>query len=366
MSYWMRVVLIPAGVFVSVMFGGGASTGLEITSYITANGPVGGYVAIGIIACIYSIVIFLCYELARLYRVYDYQGFARVLLGSRAWILYEVAITLAMLGVVAYSTTGGATALADFFGVSRYLVTAAILVLVIFLLYQGRRLVELTMVATTLLLLGSAFLLAISALTQYGDVVSAQLANRVFDFSEMFANVWIYSVVVTAYTPILLYASRDLQTRSEVLLAAVASGIAIMLPPLAMHTAYLSNFPVILDQAIPNAWIAAKIMPGWFSVLFLLILNLVILQTAVGILQGIVERVDAWALSARGSVLGRRSHALLSASVLLLCLGLSVFGVQRLLGWMYDISYWLFLFVLIIPLCTVGVYKIRDAKHTAE
>jgi len=363
-SYLFRVVLIPAGVFVSVMFGGGASTGLEITTYMSSNGPVGGLVAIGVIALMYSVVIFACYEIARIFRAYDYQSFSKIILGSKAWIIYEVAITLSMFGVLAYSTTGGGTAVADYFDLPRYAVTAVILAVVILMTFQGRQLIEVSMLGTTLLLLGSAAILMFGALQTNGSEIALQLRAAEVDIPSMASKVWLYSVVVAAYIPIILYAARDLKSRSDVVLASIASGIAIMLPPLGMHLAYLARFPEILDQAIPNAWIAGEVMPNWFTGFFILVLNIVILQTAVGILQGIIERLDAWSNNSRGTALSRKQHAVVAAVCLMACLGLSAFGVQRLLGWMYDISYRFSLVVFIIPLATVGTYKIWRAGNS--
>ena len=50
--------------------------------------PVGGLVAISIVALLYSVMVFLCYEVARLRRAYDYQSFAVIILGSKACLLY--------------------------------------------------------------------------------------------------------------------------------------------------------------------------------------------------------------------------------------------------------------------------------------
>ena len=365
-SYLFRVILIPAGVFVSVMFGGGAATGLEITTYMTSNGPVGGLAAIGTVALTYSIMVFLCYEVARLNRAYNYQLFAVSLLGSKAWVVYEVAISLAMFGVVAYSTTGGATALADFTGVPRLAITAVILMAVAYLAFQGRRSVEMSMLMTTLLLLGASLAVAIGTIQGNSTVIASQLQESTIDLPVLLKRVWTYTVVVAAYIPIILYAARDLQTRSEVVLASLASGTAVMLPFLAMHLSFLARYPEILEQEVPNAWIAGEAMPEWFAGAFIIILNIVILQTAVGILQGIIERLDAWSQARRRRPMTKAQHAIVSAIVLFASLALSGFGVQRLLGWMYSISYWLFLFIMVIPLVFVGGYRILTTSNPNE
>lgn len=364
-SYLFRVLLIPAGVFVSVMFAGGASTGLEIAAYISSNGAVGGLYAIALIALFYIVVVFLVFELGRLYQCYDYQSFSKIILGDRFYIFYEIVLTLALLGVIAYSTTGGGTALADLLGISRYIVTAFILAVVIYLLYQGRRLVEVTMVATTVLLLLTALGLALGTITTHGEEIQNQLQNRKVDFAQLLDNVWVYSVVVTAYIPVLLYAARELKSRAEVLGAAIACAVVITIPPLCMHLAYLSHYPIILEQEIPNAWISTQVMPSLFTGFFIITLNIVILQTAVGSLQGIIERIDAWKIRSNRQALDKKAHAGIAASCLLVCMGLSIFGVQRLLGWMYDISFWLFLVVFLVPLLLIGTYRVFINSDTA-
>ncbi len=361
-SSLFRVIFIPAGVYVSVMFGGGAATGLEIAAYMSSNGPVGGLLAIAAIALLYIVVIFLCFELGRLYQSYDYQSFSKIILG-KLFFLYEITVTLAMLGVIAYSTTGGGTALADLFSISRHLVTAIILVLVIYLLYKGRRLVEMSMVATTVLLLATTLVLALGTIYSHGDTISRQLHNTSIIVADLTNRVWVYAVAVTAFTPVLLFAARELKTRQETFFAAVACAVVISIPPVCMHLAYLSHYPEVLEKAIPNAWISAQVMPELFTGFFVIILNIVILQTAVGSLQGIIELADAWKTRQTGQALGSRAHAGIAMACLAVCMGLSIFGVQRLLGWMYEIYFWLFLAVFFLPLISVGSYRLLRGQR---
>lgn len=357
-TYLFRVILIPSGVFISVMFGGGASSGREIAQYMTINGPFAAYIAISLVAFIYGTVVFFCYELARLYRAYDYQAFSKVILGQKAWVLYEVCLTASMFMVLAYAATAGGTALADHFELPRYYVTALLLAAIVFLNYQGRRLVELSQVGTAAALLLCCLAIFVAALSQHSGTIAANLENTQLNLGSLLSNVWTYSVVVMAYVPIILYASRDLKSRSETLVAGYASGFTITLPFFGLHTAFLSQYPEILDKPIPNGWIAAEVLPPLFSDIFIIVLFLVILQTGVGLLQGFLERLDAWAVSHRQKPLNKKTHGLISAGSLVTCLAISGIGVIALLNKIYAITYWLFMPVFILPLFTVGAYKI--------
>ena len=361
-NYLVRVVLIPAGVYVSVIFGGGAATGLEFVTYLSSNGPVGGILALAAFTLVNFIVIFLCYELSRLYKRYDYRSFSKIILG-KLYFLYEISLTLALLSVIAYSTTGGATALADLFGVSRHLITPIVLVLVIYLLYKGRRLIELSMMGTTVLLLATVMFLAVGTIVLHGDTIAQQLQDVSIDFGNFADRVSVYAIGATAFTPIVLFSSTELRSRTEVLVAGSVCAIALSVPGLCMHLAFLSHYPEVLEQAIPNAWIATQVMPGWFTAFFVVTLNVVILQTAVGGLQGIIEVIDAWKVNKVGKALSSWAHVGIASTCLLICLGLSAFGVQRLLGWMYDIFFWQFFAIFFVPLICVGGYKVFKAQR---
>ena len=79
-SYLTRVVLIPSAVFLSAIFGGAYGSGREIVEFMTRYGPVGGLLSIVTIALAFAGCLFLCFEIARLTRAYDYHAFGRVLL----------------------------------------------------------------------------------------------------------------------------------------------------------------------------------------------------------------------------------------------------------------------------------------------
>jgi hypothetical protein len=77
-SRFVRVILIPAGVFQSVIFGGAYGTGREIAQFISSLGPVGGLLAIAVAGLGFGVAMALSFELARLGRTYDYSW-------SRCW-----------------------------------------------------------------------------------------------------------------------------------------------------------------------------------------------------------------------------------------------------------------------------------------
>lgn len=72
--------LLPGIVLQSVMIGGGYATGREIVEYGAKFGAYGWYAGLGIMLG-FALVAILCYELIRLYHVYDYKSFIEAIAG---------------------------------------------------------------------------------------------------------------------------------------------------------------------------------------------------------------------------------------------------------------------------------------------
>jgi len=56
-SKFIRIILIPAAVFQSVIFGGAYGTGRETAEYISSNGPIGGMLSLALIALGFGVIL---------------------------------------------------------------------------------------------------------------------------------------------------------------------------------------------------------------------------------------------------------------------------------------------------------------------
>ncbi len=110
-SYLTRVVLIPSAVFLSAIFGGAYGSGREVVEFMTRYGPIGGLLSIVAIALAFAGCLFICFEIARLTRAYDYHAFGRVLLRG-ASPLYEAVLIIALLLALAINATASGTLIA--------------------------------------------------------------------------------------------------------------------------------------------------------------------------------------------------------------------------------------------------------------
>ncbi len=355
-SYLYRVLLIPTAVFLSVMFGGSYGSGREVMEFISQYGPMGGLYSMLVTMLTYSVILFLSFELARLYRAYEYRSFCNALLG-KGWFLYEIVILVGMVIALAVVGSVAGTLMYDHFGIPIWLGTLVVLAVVIVLNYLGRELIEQSMMVSVTAL----FLVLFASIYFVLSSTQLSLSEIMHDASPNYSS-WRgalkYAITGTGFLPLLLYCARDLNTRSESFVAALACGMVGVLPALAFHIAFMTEYPSITQEALPTYFIFAKTSPGWALSLYMVVLFVLICQTGVGVLQGFIERLDAWQLRRRVRPMSRLEHGMTAGFMMIASLALGSVGIVKLILQGYTLLSASFLVVFTIPLLTWGVYLV--------
>ena len=353
-------MLIPSVVWLSVVFGAATGTGREIAEFLIPAGAWGGIVTISVITVVYMTGFFLCFELARIFKAYDYQLLSTQLLG-KLWPAYEAVVLLAMILSLAIVSTASGELFVTRFELPRFLGVVGLLTIVIVFTYYGRVFIEKTMALTSMLLIMTFICIGIQVVGSDEIAIADTFANSDVHFRGV-SNGLIYSLVIVALMPLILYAGRDIRSRSESVIAAACTGIAGALPLFFLHTIFSPGYPVILDAEMPTFWLLESISPDWFIDIYTIILFMMIVQTGVGMMQGFIERMDSWYMKRHGGSLSPFRHAMLSCVTLLTSLLLSTVGFIDLVRNSYWLLFYCFILVFWIPLMTNGVYKV--CKHS--
>ncbi|SVC62415.1 uncharacterized protein METZ01_LOCUS315269, partial [marine metagenome] len=93
---FFKKYLLPGFIFQSVVIGGGYGTGRELVEFFLTEGPLGGYFGMILSMLIWSAVMAVTFELARMGKNYDYRSFLNSLLG-KWWIVYEITYVLGLI-----------------------------------------------------------------------------------------------------------------------------------------------------------------------------------------------------------------------------------------------------------------------------
>lgn len=358
---WAAVYLVPAGVFQSVIVGGAYGTGREVAEFMTRFGALGGLLAIAVVALGFTAVLAACFDFARVFRVYDYRSFLRELLG-RWWPAYEVCFVILLVLVLAITGSAAGLSLQETFGLDAQTGTLAMLAAVVVCNFFGRALVAATLTAGAVAL--SVGLLA------YGGMVGMQAGERILALLAA-AEVqpgWFVSgsqfiLYNSALVPVLLYATTRISRRGEALGAAAVAAVAGVLPALVLHLSFLARYPEVVDAKLPAYDMIAAFGTRGFLWVYVLLLFVTIVQTGVGVLQGLNERLDAWCAEAWARTLPKWAHAAIAGLAVGLSLALSRAGIVDLIKQGYGTLAWCFLAVFTLPVMSLGLVRIRRATR---
>ncbi len=356
---WIRKYLIPGAVFQSVLVGGGYGTGREIVEYFTRFGAGGGLLGLGVTVISWILVLSVTWEFARRFRVYDYRSFFQALLG-RGWILFEVLFALMFLLVLAVVASAAGEILSDAFGIPYLVGIGAMLLLVGGLTFLGREVVTRSLAVWTLLLYGMFVFYFVSAFLRAGGEMGAGLAGwevvpgwGVSGFQYAMYNLFI--------VPAILFSTRDLETRGEVVGSAVAASFLCALPAVLFHVSFLGDYPEILLQEIPVYAVITSLGVTTLLILYLVALFGTFIETGAGLVQGTIERVDGTLKETgrpplRPALRGGLAVVAVGGSAVL-----ATFGIIALIARGYGTLAWGFFAVYVLPVLTVGVWRLRRA-----
>ena len=125
--------------------------------------------------------------------------------------------------------------------------------------------------------------------------------------------------------------------------------------------AFAAALPDVLGQAIPVYWMIGQLGFAPFLAVYTVMLFGTFIETGAGVLQGINERVDGYLEDSGRPSLSPASRAAIAVSAILVSAGLSLIGITDLIAKGYGTLAWGFLAIYVVPLMTIGVFKLSGA-----
>jgi uncharacterized membrane protein YkvI len=360
MGRWVRVYLVPGAVLVSVIMGGGYGSGREVVEFFTRYGLLGGLLGIGVAACVFALVLACTYEFARVFQVYDYRTFFGKLIGP-FWICFEILYLLLFLLVLGVVGSAAGNILEEEFGISSTVGMAGVLVLVVALVYFGREAVEKVL---TLWSIGMyvVFVFYFIQVMDNGEVdVLEAVRNGGVEIGWLQGGV-LYAMYNLAIAPVLLFSTRAIASRREAIVAGIFAAVAVMVPAVLFHVSYAVGYPAVLDEPVPNYWMMSNYTTPLLLGIFLVALLGTLVETGAGLVQGLIERIEAVLKPGEDDTLGHPARA--GIAIVTLGLGglLGSMGIVSLVAKGYSALSVGFALVYIIPICTLGILKIMKSS----
>ncbi|MCA1660680.1 MAG: hypothetical protein LC648_00335 [Novosphingobium sp.] len=354
-SSWFQRFLLPGFAFKGVIIGGGYATGRELAEFFIGSGPRGGLLGLLLAMLIWSVVCALAFVLARAISAYDYRTFFQGLLG-RYWIIFEIAYILFLVLILAVVAAAAGTIGASVLGMPMWVGTVALMAAIVGVTSFGTEAAERMFRYSSTALYVIYALFFVLALSHFGDRIGPRLALDVPTEGWFIGGVTYASYNVVAAVAILPFL-QHLTSRRDAMIAGLLSGPLAMLPALLFFLCMIAYYPEIGNEALPSDRLLREIGLGWFQILFQLMIFLALLETGVGVVNGVNERVAA---SRSGAVLPKRARFAVSA-VLVIGSGViaSRFGLVDLIASGYGAFGYIMLAIFVLPLLTIGVWQIH-------
>ena len=363
-SYLFRVILIPTAVVLSVLFGASYGSGREVMEFVSSNGPSGGFVALVVLVMTHLVILSLSFEIARMFKVYDYVSFFKVLL-KKGWFVYEIVIILGLVIALSITATVGGTVIGDRFDFDARIGTTAIFLLVVVLTYYGREAVLSSMMFSVAALFLLLAVLVYQITFGHLDAIAHAFDSTPHEWGGLTSGL-MYGVGGGGYLPLLLYCAVSLKNRSEVIVAAICASSIAAVPALIFHLSFMVGFPEIVNEEIPTYWMLAHVSSPLMLNIYVLIMFVLVAQTGIGVLQGLIERVDNWYKESKGVAMPPIAHSGLAAGAFIICLGAGSMGIVALILRGYTIMFASFIVVFILPLVTYGLYLVLQDKNSTR
>lgn len=354
--------LLPAIIFQSVFMGGGFTTGREVMEYAGKYGVYGIYSVI-IATLFFFISAALSYEVARVFKAYDYRSWIKQIIW-KFWPIFDIAYIILAIIVIAVVGSAAASILEDMFHLP-YMLGAIVIISAVGLLhFYGRKAIEAFETAGTVVLYIMYIILwAVTLKAAWGNISSA-FAQHVGMGSPAKATVagiqyFAYNMVVV---PAVLFTLDRLEERKDSIIAGFNSalfvGVAFFLTWLSLLGFYTNKN--VVNAAVPWYEIMKIVGATWLRGFYVLAVFWTLIETGTGMIHSIVRRIDVQLEEAKGLSLNRKQEAILATIIIILAIAMAKFGIIALVAKGYGTLAWVFFVILFIPLITVGVIRILN------
>lgn len=352
-----RRYLLPGFVFQGVTIGGGYATGRELIEFFGPAGPWGGLLGMAVSMAVFSAVLAVSFELVRLTRSYDYKSFFSMLLG-RGWVLFEIAYGLLLVIILSVIGAAAGEIGRHTFGLPPLAGTLGLIGIIGLLVFHGSEWVERSTAFISFALYAVYIALIAGTFVVFGERIDAAFAGASPGSGWVLGGIT-YAGYNLACAVAVFFCVRHARDRRDALVAGALAGPIAMLPGVLFYVALMAFSGEVETQAVPSAFLLGQLGAGWFEVLFQLVVFGALISTGAPLLHAINERV-ARACQARGRVMPRALRAGLSLGTLLLSVfAASAVGLVGLIAQGYGVLTWAFILLLVIPVLTVGLWKIH-------
>jgi len=367
-----KKVFLPASVGVAAVWfgthvGAGFATGRQEVEFFVQFGWHSLW--IGMLAMlIMGTAIFFGLELARINKTHDYKSFFKKLYApydivfANLWdLLYLYATLLGTSVAIAGASQLLNESLHIPYGIGVIITCGILLLFTVF----GAGLVRSSSAAMSAFMIGALLIVTFIGIkmgaANLGNIVKQKVTTA--GFGKILWMALLYGAFQSVLIAPIVSVSEPLKTRKSSFKAAfygfLVNGTMLTLVCIML----LGFYPVVVKEKLPVYFVTTQLGHQWLFALYSLIFFFALISTGVGLVFGVVKRVEAaWTKEHRifKTLTGKRIT--ICVTCLIISAGISLFGLTTIVAKGYGSLGYGAIFLNIIPLLFIAPIKIRKAK----
>lgn len=355
--------ILPGVVIQSTLIGGGYATGREVVQYGAGYGALGWITGLTILIG-FAIMAFLMFEIARLFRAYDYRSLVKQVLGP-FWFLYDVIYFLLAILIIGIVIAATGSILESTLSLNYWVGVTLIAVLAGVLNFYGTKWIErFKTFGTTALFIGYIIFAALVISNTWGDaqeVFATGDTSYVKSFS-WWTLIWsglIYVGYNLAVYPAALFTVKRQKSMKDTFIGGIVAGVLMTVPWFLTYFALMGHYSStkVFDADVP--WL--QMLDGyglWVTILFGIVVGWTLIETATGMIHAFIDRVNYNLEEVEKKPMSRGQDAMVAIVGLGLSALLASVGISDLVDIGYTILGYAMLIIYGLPMITIGVYKV--------
>ncbi|MBQ3373112.1 MAG: hypothetical protein IJG40_08290 [Oscillospiraceae bacterium] len=376
--------LVPGFLFQSVVIGGGYGTGNEIAQYFGIHGMGSGIVGMIVTTLVWAVVAAATFEFCRVFKTYDYNTMSQKLLGPVGY-LYEVCYIILMLIVLGVINATASSMISDLTGWSGWIGIIILSVGIIYLILRGTETIEKVLSFWSYVLYAVYAVFMVICFVRFGPMIKEAFGAGGGEYTKEFVNAsgetitstvgglslgsaivdgFKYSFYNLGIVPAILYTVRECETRKQAVVCGLLAGIIGVVPAFLLLLAMGGALPEAVFNANNNSTavsaIFSKLDMRWLYVIFEIVLFGTLIETGSGFIKAVDDRIEISAAKS-GDSTPSWVRPVIAIGLTLLGVAVSTFGLTGLIAKGYGTICWGFLIVYVVPMLTVGIYKIAKS-----
>jgi uncharacterized membrane protein YkvI len=313
---------------------------------------------------VWSVVCAITFLFAHTTRSFDYRTFFHNLLGP-FWFLFEATYILFIVLVLAVFSAAAGAIVETTFGLPKLEGTLGLMAAVIAVTTFGNEGTERLFKYASIFLYAVYAIFFVLALTTFGDRIIDNLRTPAPTEGWALGGLSYagYNVVAAV---VVLPVVRHMTSPRDAIAAGALSGVLGMLPALLFFCSMIAYYPEIGAAELPSDVLLGHIGSPIFHLAFQTMILVALLEASAGIVNAINERVAQTYRKARDREFGAGARLAAAAALLVFSVFLADrFGFVALIAKGYRAFAWIILAVYVLPLLTIGLWRLTRRKRIA-